>query len=307
MIVSITKLADPVQHCLRNWLSPIVALLGVAGGLCGAVPDSWAADPVARDLVAPAGLSWAGGTHGEAAVLDFDRDGDFDLVPSRHSDAAWPIMRNNGNGTFTEVFPGTLVRDDRHGCIAADFGSTAGGAPDGRPDIYCVEGACQGSQFCEKENDLVFKLPSGGFSANLSEARRVADIRGRGRDAVADDFNGDGRMDIAVANAGPSFYPTPNRLFLNSANGVFRDVTGSPVNAQNGSSCVAAGDLTGDGRPELVFCAGGTGPSLTATATAPSSTRPPPRATRTCPRATSRSSTSTGTAARTCSSCSRRS
>ena len=254
MIVSTTKLADSVQHH-RNWLFPIVALLGVAGGLCGAVPDSWAADPVARDLVAPAGLSWAGPTEGESAVLDFDRDGDFDLVPSRHGRVAWPIMRNNGNGTFTEVFRSTLLDDDRHGCIGADFGSTTGGAPDGRPDIYCVEGACGGGQSCAKENDLVFKLPSGGFSANLSHARRVADIRGRGRDAVADDFNGDGRMDIAVANTSPSFHPTPNRLFLNSASGVFRDVTGSPVNAENRSECVAAGDLTGDGRPELVFCA----------------------------------------------------
>jgi hypothetical protein len=239
-----------VQHYLRNCLSPVVALLGVAGGLCGAVPDSWAADPVARDLVGPAGLSWVGSTWGEAAVLDFDRDGDFDLVPSRHGAAAWPIMRNNGNGTFTEVFRGTLLRDDRHGCIAADFGSTTGGAPDGRPDIYCVVGASK------DQNDLVFKLPSGGFSANVSRGRGVADIHGRGRDAVADDFNGDGRMDIAVANFSPSEgdHPTPNRLFMNTASGVFADVTESPVNAEKASLCVAAGDLTGDGRPELVFC-----------------------------------------------------
>ena len=189
-------------------------------------------------------------------MLDLDGDGDFDLVPSRHHHVAWPIMRNNGDGTFTEVFPGTLPLADRHGCIAADFGSTTGGAPDGRPDLYCVEGACQGSQFCEKENDLVFNLPSGGFSANLSKARRVADIHGRGRDAVAADFNGDGLMDIAVVNAWPSFYRASNRLFLNSANGVFRTVTGSPVTFLKNSYCVAAGDLTGDGRPELVVCSG---------------------------------------------------
>jgi FG-GAP-like repeat len=256
MIVSTTKLAVSLQHH-RNCLCAIVALLGVAGGQCGAVPDSWAADPVARDLVAQAGLSWAGGTQGESAVLDFDRDGDFDLAPSRHGSAAWPIMRNNGNGTFTEVFSGTLVRTDRHGCIAADFGSTTGGAPDGRPDIYCVVGPC-----CSHKNDLVFKLPSGGFSANVSSGRGVADIHGRGRDAVAADFNADGRMDIAVANWSPSLdpaHPSPNRLFMNTASGVFRNVTGSPFDAEKASECVAAGDLTGDGRPELVFCEGNSG------------------------------------------------
>ena len=43
---------------------------------------------------------------------------------------------------------------------------------------------------------------------------------------------------------------------MNTASGVFRNMTGSPFHAEKASECVAAGDLTGDGRPELVFCEG---------------------------------------------------
>ena len=96
----------------------------------------------------------------------------------------------------------------------------------------------------------------------MAVARGVADIHGRGREAVALDFNQDGLLDIAVANEGPSFYPTPNRLFRNNANGTFTDMTGSAVNAEKMSLCAAAGDLDGDGWPDLVFCAGNPGEAI---------------------------------------------
>jgi FG-GAP-like repeat len=258
---SITKGLDAFRRRSGKQSHAFTALLGLVAGLSIGVAESWAADPFARDRAAAAGLSWTGGSQGDAAVLDYDKDGDFDVVPSRHGGAVWPIMRNNDNGTFTQVFGSVLVRDDRHGCVAADFGSPTSGTKDGRVDIYCIEGACRGGQSCAKENDLVYNLGGSGFSANLAPARGVADIHGRGRDIATGDFNGDGRIDIAVANEGPSFYPTPNRLFLNTASGNFTDVN-SPVRAEKKSLCVAAGDLTGDGRPELVFCAGDPGESI---------------------------------------------
>ncbi|MFZ1428025.1 MAG: VCBS repeat-containing protein [Geminicoccaceae bacterium] len=218
------------------------------------------AEPLAVEATAAAGLSYGRGTQGQSAVVDLDGDGDYDLVPSRHGTAPWPIMRNNGDGTFTEISRGVLVKDDRHGCIAGDFGSLGGGGrPDGRPDLYCVEGACRGNKSCGKENDLVFQQPGGNFSTNQAKQRGVADIHGRGREAVALDFDRDGLLDIAVANFGPSVYPTPNRLFHNTGGGKFKTITDTPVNAEMTSSCVAAGDLDGDGWPELMFCAGQSG------------------------------------------------
>ena len=226
-------------------------------GAAVAAPSAHATDPVAVEATLAAGFSYEGPTQGDNAVFDFDGDGNFDVIPSMHGGVPWPIKRNNGDGTFTEVSPGMLPRHDRHGCIAGDFGSSSGdGHPDGKLDIYCVEGACQGGKYCNKQNDLLFQLPDGGFSTNQAVVRGVADIHGRGREAVALDFDRDGLLDIAVANEGPSYYPAPNRLFRNNGNGTFTDVIDSPVEVERDSLCVATGDLNGDGWPDLVFCGG---------------------------------------------------
>jgi hypothetical protein len=79
---------------------------------------------------------------------------------------------------------------------------------------------------------------------------------------VALDFNRDGLLDIAIANEGPSVYPTPNRLLRNNPNGTFTTMVGSAVNVERMSLCVAAGDLDGDGWPELVFCGGNPGDAV---------------------------------------------
>ena len=235
----------------------VLIIVGAIGSMLMPPSSAHATDPVAVDSAAAAGMTWVGPTQGTAAVFDFDKDGDDDVVPSRHGGAPWPIMRNNGNGTFTEVSRGALDLEDRHGCIAGDFGTAANdGHPDGRLDLYCIVGGCRGSQFCSKENDLVFQLPTGGFSRNQAVARGVADIHGRARQAMALDFDKDGLLDLAVANYGPSYYPTPNRLFRNNGNGTFTDVTSSPVHAEKRSLCGAAGDLDGDGWPDLLFCTG---------------------------------------------------
>ena len=46
---------------------------------------------------------------------------------------------------------------------------------------------------------------------------------------------------------------------FDNGDGTFTDVIDSPVNAEHNSLCVAAGDLDGDGWPELVYCAGKSG------------------------------------------------
>ena len=65
------------------------------------------------------------------------------------------------------------------------------------------------------------------------------------------DLNGDGRLDLAVANYGPSpGYGTTVSVLLNNGDGTFGAKTDFPTGQRPAS--VAIGDLSGDGKPDLV-------------------------------------------------------
>jgi FG-GAP-like repeat len=243
------RLSPRRRRVSRAALFALAALLGAAGG-------ADAADPVARDIAAAAGLGFQDGrlglTQGETPVFDYDGDGQRDILLSTHNVSPWRLMRNKGNGTFAEALAETFARTDRHGCVARDLGGLGGsGRPDGRPDLYCVTGACQGR--CEREypNSLFIQGGDGTFR-DVAAAWGADDPHGRGREAVALDYDKDGLLDLAVANQGPSIFPTPNRLFRNVGGG-FREVTGTAVNSEKHSLFVEAGDIDGDGWTDLLF------------------------------------------------------
>ncbi|MFZ1428377.1 MAG: VCBS repeat-containing protein [Geminicoccaceae bacterium] len=219
-------------------------------------------DPVARDIAAEVGLNFHGAalakTQGETPIFDYDGDGDSDILLSTHGGSPWPLMQNQGNGTFKEVLNGTFFTTDRHGCVDADFGSLSGnGRPDGLPDLYCVTGACKGT--CKKEypNSLFIQRPDHTF-AEVGRSWGVADPHGRGRKPLAFDFNNDGLPDIVVANEGPSIYPPLNRLYKN-VGGRFEEVTNSPVETYLGSECAVSGYVDSDKWRDLMFCSKATG------------------------------------------------
>ena len=234
----------------KSW---ILAFGLLAGAIWSAA--ALAADPVARDIGPSAGLKPNGlanvSTQGETPVFDYDLDGDPDLLLSTHGGSPWPLMRNNGNGTFTQVL--SFPKTDRHGCVAADLGSTVGnGAQDGLPDIYCVTGACKGVCRHEYPNHLYLQKPNHTF-VEVGRAWGVADPHGRGREALILDFDRDGKKDIVVVNEGPSIFPAPSRLFRN-VRGKFTEVADPVVNKETWALCGAAVDFDGDGWKDLVMC-----------------------------------------------------
>ena len=86
----------------------------------------------------------------------------------------------------------------------------------------------------------------------VTEAAGVARTDGRGFGVVAADFNGDGRIDLYVAND-----MCPNFVFLNRGDGTFEDVTESSGAGYDAHGKTHAGmgvdaeDVDGDGRPDL--------------------------------------------------------
>ena len=86
----------------------------------------------------------------------------------------------------------------------------------------------------------------------MTEAAGVARTDGRGFGVVAADLNGDGRIDLYVAND-----MCPNFLFLNRGDGTFEDVTESSGAGYDAHGKTHAGmgvdaeDVNGDGQPDL--------------------------------------------------------
>jgi hypothetical protein len=172
-----------------------------------------------------------------SAVGDYDGDGDLDWFVSSVFDGDgttegdWGtsgnrLYRNRGDGTFDDVTDAAGVRDANWGWGSSfcDFDQ------DGRLDLIVVNGWPQGSaQFRGSPTRLYMGRDGGRFEEQAAALQ--LDDRGDGRGVVCFDYDGDGDLDVFVANKGAG----TNRLFRNDggrAAGHFLDVSvrGAPPN-----------------------------------------------------------------------------
>jgi tetratricopeptide (TPR) repeat protein len=202
--------------------------------------------------------------HG-VAVADYDNDGCPDLFVTRFGSHA--LYHNRGDGTFEDVTEHAGLGGDRDWPTSAAFADLDG---DGDLDLYvCHYGAwdTQNPRICkdpsgaiviacdprviEAKSDHLFRNDAGRF-ADVTAQSGINDQDGRGLGVVAADLDGDGRIDIFVANDG-----TANYLFLNRGGFRFDEVgqeSGVAANAEGGYQAgmgVACGDYDGDGLPDL--------------------------------------------------------
>ena len=122
------------------------------------------------------------------------------------------------------------VGDDPLSLNAGDFNG------DGRPDVATINGT--------SSNVSVFlRRPAGGFA---QEAGSPVAVGAGPSGATVGDFNGDGRVDLAVSN----FVGQSVSVLLRQAGGGFAQEAGSPITIGS-ATAVAAGDFNGDGRLDL--------------------------------------------------------
>ena len=198
------------------------------------------------------------------AAGDYNNDGCVDLYVTNLGSNQ--LLRNNCDGTFTDVTaasrtasPGwsvsaAFVDFDRDGWLDLFVGHYVNYSIDANVKCFGLAGGrdyCPPHVYTAQPSKLYRNNHDGTFSDVTARAALSTEF-GPALGVATADFNGDGWMDIYVANDGQ-----PNQLWINQRNGTFRNtalLAGAalgPDGAAKSSMGVDAGDFDNDGDEDL--------------------------------------------------------
>ncbi|MBI3818012.1 MAG: CRTAC1 family protein [Planctomycetes bacterium] len=221
-----------------------------------------------RDASDSSGCADAGYAMG-VAVGDINNDGNLDMYVSAYGRGH--LFLNKGSAKFVDI-------TESSGVIAAGFLSSAAFGDldrDGFVDLYianyldldevkknpyCGKHLPGGRAYCSPHafsggRDFLYKnLKNGSFQDVSAETgvARAGKTDGKGLGVVMSDFDGDGNLDIAVANDSCANY-----LYKNNGNWKFTEIAAvaGVAFAEDGQERAGMGidaaDVDGDGKPEL--------------------------------------------------------
>lgn len=202
------------------------------------------------------------------ACGDVDNDGDVDVFVTNVGPDV--LLANDGSGTFTDVTAthggghagwgtsATFVDTDADGWL--DLFVTTYLAWDAEAELVCANerGArdyCNPANYEAAVPDVLWHNRGNGTLQDVSAEAGFAQTPGSGLGVAAADFDGDGRVDLFVANDG-----MPDRLWHQLPDGSFEDVAllAGCANDHSGKSKagmgVAVADVDDDGDRDLLVC-----------------------------------------------------
>ncbi|MCA9752648.1 MAG: CRTAC1 family protein [Gemmatimonadetes bacterium] len=211
------------------------------------------------DVTEGSGASDAGYGVG-VAVGDYDDDGDSDLYVTNVG--ANVLLRNDGDGSFTDVTAVSRTGHPGWGTSASFLDYDADGdldlfvvnyvqwAVEGEFDCRNAFGAldyCLPTNYGAPEPDVLYRNEGDGTFTDVSEFAGLHTATGNGLGIACADFDGDGRVDVFVAND-----TMLDQLWINRGDGRFEDeglLRGCALDENGRAKAgmgVAVADLDGD-------------------------------------------------------------
>jgi hypothetical protein len=170
------------------------------------------------------------------AVGDFNGDGKLDLATANEGNGSRnvSILLGTGSGTFGAATSVTLGGNFPTSVAVGDFNG------DGKLDLAVPITTFNG--IVPVGVSILLGTGTGSFSA----ATTSAPVDSRNQNVAVGDFNGDGKLDLAVAGSDSS------SILLGDGTGSFS----APTNVVVGGRYVAVGDFNGDGKLDLAMVDG---------------------------------------------------
>jgi hypothetical protein len=166
------------------------------------------------------------------AVGDFDGDGNLDLVAAAPSERSVQVFLGNGDGTFRQGgsygdVPGVFNP------VVADFNG------DGKLDLVVDSGA----------GILLFLGNGDGTFQNPQTIFPTPEGCGNGVPIMVDDFNGDGKVDLAFCSHSAN---GQIGILLGNGDGTFKKPVYYHAGSNDSSWVFAAGDFNSDGKTDFI-------------------------------------------------------
>jgi hypothetical protein len=194
---------------------------------------------------------------------DIDNDGDVDVyISCLNADI---LLRNDG-GSFTDITQEAKLGQTGFATSAVFFDYDL----DGRLDLYVanyldwspeadqacfmsgVPDYCDPTSYDAPAQDRMYRNVDGTHFEDVTISAGIEGNLGNGLGVCAADFNGDGHIDLYVANDA-----TPAMLWANQGDGTFKDAALDMGCAYNGHGMAISGmgiaceDVNADGKPDL--------------------------------------------------------